>query len=118
MARGVPRAIFHLLFPVQPVSDSVLLLHEYAELGGLQRKSVRGVQKLRKHFYQGQGAQTFAPNPNIQPQVNTTVIDGNQPGVQDVNQGSDKLILVENNKESIVKKIINIITGIFKKKSQ
>jgi len=73
---------------------------------------------MNQDFYQGQGAQTFAPNPNIQPQVNTTVIDGNQPGVQDVNQGSDKLILVENNKESIVKKIINIITGIFKKKSQ
>lgn len=73
---------------------------------------------MNQDFYQGQGAQTFTPNPNIQPQVNTTVIDGNQPGVQDVNQGSDKLILVENNKESIVKKIINIITGIFKKKSQ
>ncbi len=73
---------------------------------------------MNQDFYQAQGAQTFAPNPNIQPQVNTTVIDGNQPGVQNVNQGSDKLILVENNKESIVKKIINIITGIFKKKSQ
>ena len=72
---------------------------------------------MNQDFYQAQGAQTFAPNANIQPQVNTNPIDGSQPSVQNTNQGSDQLVLVEN-KEGIIKKIINIITGIFKKKSQ
>lgn len=72
---------------------------------------------MNQNFYQAQGAQTFAPNANIQPQVNTNPIDGSQPSVQNTNQGSDQLVLVEN-KEGIIKKIINIITGIFKKKSQ
>ena len=72
---------------------------------------------MNQDFYQAQGAQTFAANANIQPQVNTNTIDGSQPSVQNTNQGSDQLVLAEN-KEGIIKKIINIITGIFKKKSQ
>jgi hypothetical protein len=72
---------------------------------------------MNQDFYQAQGAQTFAPNANIQPQVNTNAIDGSQPSVQNTNQGSDQLVLVENNKESIIKKILNKITNIFKKKN-
>ena len=72
---------------------------------------------MNQDFYQAQGAQTFAPNANIQPQVNTNPIDGSQPSVQNTNQGSDQLVPVENNKESIIKKILNKITNIFKKKN-
>ena len=72
---------------------------------------------MNQEFYQAQGAQTFAPTTNIQPQVNTNPIDGSQPSVQNTNQGSDQLVIA-NNKEGIIKKIVNIISSIFKKKSQ
>ena len=56
---------------------------------------------MNQEFYQAQGAQTFAPTTNIQPQVNTNPIDGSQPSVQNTNQGSDQLVIA-NNKEGII----------------
>ena len=72
---------------------------------------------MNQDFYQAQGAQTFVPNTNIQPQVNIFTEAGSVPGIQNGNQGNDQLVPVENNKESIIKKILNKITNIFKKKN-
>ena len=107
----------------QPVSNVAQPMNNQVNGWGVQNQQfqnpVAPMQQsvMNQDFYQAQGAQTFAPNANIQPQVNTNPIDGSQSSVQNTNQGSDQLVLVEN-KEGIIKKIINIITGIFKKKSQ